>query len=446
MGQQFDSANAMQSAININEQTEENRIVKKVLNALIPLAIIGLFVSFIDRTNIGVAGPPMSAALGLTSSMFGLAAGLFFIGYVIFEIPSNLMLRRFGARIWIARIMMSWGLVCVAMAWVSGPNSLYTMRFILGVFEAGFYPGILFYFSLFIPGKHLARAYSLFQIGIPISLALGSVLTAALLLMDGILGFSGWQWVFIVEGGLAVVVSFVCLKTMANTPDDAKWLTKDEKEKLNSYLKDSKQEINDPANHGLSAVKAIFKNPRAWYYCIIYIFMMIGFYSVTYWAPQIIKLRMGLSNVDAGLVSAIPWAVATVVLIYVSSYTSRYGRKGPILVGVLAIAGIGMLISSLATNNTIALVGLCMGACIQAAVPLLYSFPAQEFSGAKSAVTLALINSVGNIGGFFGPYLLGILRDATGADVIGQLLLSSSFLIAAFLAIGLLKKNRPLQT
>jgi len=419
---------------------EESRIVKKVLRALIPLAIIGLFVSFIDRTNIAVAGPSMSATLGLTPSMFGLAAGLFFIGYVLFEVPSNLLLGHFGAKVWIARIMMTWGAVCVAMAWVQGANSLYVMRFILGIFEAGFYPGMLFYFSLFVPGRHLTRAYSLFQIGIPISLALGSVLTAALLTMDGIMGYHGWQWVFIIEGGMAVVVGLVCLKLMASTPNDAKWLTQDEKTKLNGYLK-AANEGKDDSGHGLQAVKSIFSTPRTWYFCAIYVAMMLGFYSVTYWAPQIIKLRMGLGNVEAGLVSAIPWVVATIALLAVSSYTSKHGRRGPILVGVLAVCGIGMVISSLATNNTVALIGLCMGACIQAAVPLFYTFPAEEFGGAKSAVALALINSVGNIGGFFGPYLLGILRDATGADVVGQLMLASSFILAAVLAFGLMKKR-----
>ncbi|MEN3268600.1 MFS transporter [Pseudonocardia sp.] len=422
---------------------EESRVVSKVLRRIIPITVIGLFVSFIDRTNISVAGPAMDGDLGLTPTIFGLASGLFFVGYVLFEIPSNLALKRFGAKLWIPRIMITWGVICGLTALVQGASSLYVMRLLLGIAEAGFYPGILFYLGLFVPARQLTRAYSLYQIGIPVSLALGSVLTAALLTMDGILGVTGWQWVFIIQGGMAVVVGIICFAIMPSSPDKASWLDKREKSVLRAAMERDQDNSGDTADHGLAAVLTIMRNKQVWYYCLIYLLMMLGFYSVTYWLPQIIKLKLNTGTVAAGLLSAIPWAVATAALVFVSRYTARNtGKRTRILTVTLLVCTVGMLIASLTGNAVFALVGLCLGACIQAAVPLLYSFPAQHFPGAKGAVALALVNSIGNIGGFAGPYLLGMLRDGTGSDTFGLLVLSLSFLLAAALSIGLQRQLR----
>ena len=422
---------------------EETRVVSKVLRHIIPIAIIGLFISFIDRTNISVAGPAMEQDLGLTATIFGLAAGLFFVGYVLFEIPSNLALRRVGAKLWIPRIMITWGIICALTALVQGANSLYLMRLLLGIAEAGFYPGILFYLGLFVPARQLTRAYSLYQIGIPVSLALGSVLTAVLLTMDGFLGITDWQWVFIIEGGLAVIIGIACVALMPNSPDKASWLNSREKTILKAAMQRDQDLSTDTEEHGLRAVVAILRNKPVWYYCLVYTLMMLGFYSVTYWLPQIIKLKMHTGNVASGLLSAIPWVIATAALLFVSRYTTRHSsRRAPTLTVVLLVCTAGMLVASLTGNAVFALVGLCFGACIQAAVPLLYSFPAQHFPGAKGAVALALVNSIGNIGGFAGPYLLGLLREGTGTDTAGLSVLASSFLLAAVLSVGLQRQLR----
>jgi MFS family permease len=357
---------------------------------------------------------------------------------VLFEIPSNLALRRVGAKLWIPRIMITWGIICALTALVQGATSLYAMRLLLGIAEAGFYPGILFYLGLFVPARQLTRAYSLYQVGIPVSLALGSVLSAVLLTMNGFLGITGWQWVFIIEGGLAVVIGIACVALMPSSPDKAPWLDPHEKTVLKAAMQRDQDVSADAQEHGLRAVMAILRNKPVWYYCLVYTLMMLGFYSVTYWLPQIIKLKMHTDNVTSGLLSAIPWVIATAALLFVSRYTTRHsGRRAPTLTVVLLVCTAGMLVASLTGNAIFALVGLCFGACIQAAVPLLYSFPAQHFPGAKGAVALALVNSIGNIGGFAGPYLLGVLREGTGTDTAGLLMLSSSFLLAAALSVGL---------
>jgi len=229
---------------------------------------------------------------------------------------------------------------------------------------------------------------------------------------------------------------------MARSIDTAKWLTLDEKVTLKAAI-DRDRDLDDVTDHhGLKAVTTILGNPQVWYYCATYTFMMIGFYAVTYWLPQIIKLKMHTTIVQAGLLSAIPWIVATIALVAVSRYTTRHGRRGPVLTVVLFVCASGMLIASLVSNPAIALVGLCLGACIQAAVPLLYSFPSQHFPGTAGAVALALVNSVGNIGGFLGPYLLGWLRQASSTDTAGLLALTSAFVIAGALSTGLNRQLR----
>lgn len=419
---------------------EDSALISKVLWKIIPLAIIGLFVSFVDRTNISVAGPDMERAIGLTPETFGLAAGLFFIGYLLFEIPSNLALKKFGAKVWISRIMITWGLVCVATALVHTPQSLYVMRLLLGIAESGFYPGILFYLGLFVPARELTKAYSLYQLGIPISLGAGSMLTAGILKLDGAWGVAGWQWVFVIEGGMAIVVGIVCYLLMASRPASANWLSASEAQRLSDLIRQDRKDDDGNEDHGLAAIVAVLRNRQVWYYSAVYTFMMLGFYSVTYWLPQIIKHRFSVDNVQSGLLAGVPWLFAAIALIVVSNYVTKHGRRALVLTVVLGLCAIGMLISSLSSNGVLAFVGLCLGACIQAAVPLLYSFPSQHFPGAKGAVALALVNSIGQIGGFFGPYILGILRGATGADTAGLLLLASSFLMASVLSIGLTRQ------
>ncbi|SAL06021.1 major facilitator transporter [Caballeronia calidae] len=426
----------------VAEDTEEQRkVVAKVLRRIMPLALLGIFVSYIDRTNLAVAGPSMEHALGLTPAMFGMASSLFFIGYVLFEIPSNLLLQRLGAKFWIARIMVTWGLICMAMSLVTGATSLYILRFLLGIGEAGFYPGILFYLGLFIPVRYLAKAYSIFQIGIPFSLALGSAMTAALLNMHGVLGVADWQWVMIIEGGMAVVIGIVTFFVMASTPAKARWLSERERTTLTAAIRRDRKQGDDEA-HGMQAVGSVIKTPAVWYYALFYMMCLIGFWTVTYWLPQIIKLRFSVSATQAGMLSALPWVVCFFALALSSKMTVRGRARAPFIAVILLICAVGLSLSALASNPIVAFAGLCMAACVQVGMPIFYSFPAQHFPGAKGAVALGLVNSIGNIGGFFGPYILGVLRETFHSDTVGLLFLSSTFLISALLALGLPRQLR----
>ncbi|WP_353232323.1 MFS transporter [Pseudomonas helleri] len=416
------------------QSAERERVFAKVKRHIIPIAILGLFVAFIDRTNLSVAGHSMSDSLSLSPAAFGLAAGLFYLGYILTEVPSNIALKRYGARRWIARIMISWGAITVLTMFVNTAESLYIARFLLGIAEAGFYPGILFWMSFWLPSRSLTRAYSLFQLGIPISLAIGSLVTAQLLRLDGVGGLHGWQWVFLIEGGAAVVMGLFTLKYMADKPSDAKWLSVEEKQLISDAL--SEEEVAEPENekgHG-HALKEVFTSGAAWAYALCFLFMMIGFWTVTYWLPQILQERLQVDSVRAGVLSAVPWVISGLSLLIVSKRVEKGGSLAGSLVGVLLFCAIGFAMSSLAGSALVAFIGLCMAACIQAAVPLLFSFPSRHFNGARAAVALAMVNSVGSLGGFIGPVLLGWMKEATGSNQAGLLAMAGAFVLAALLA------------
>jgi MFS family permease len=421
----------------ISTQTDQEKVFSKVKRHIIPIAILGLFVAFIDRTNLSVAGHSMSDSLSLGPAAFGLAAGLFYLGYILTEVPSNIALRRYGARRWIARIMISWGAITVLTMFVNTAESLYVARFLLGIAEAGFYPGILFWMSFWLPSRSLTRAYSLFQLGIPISLALGSLVTAQLLRLDGMAGLHGWQWVFLLEGGAAVAMGLFTLKFMADTPSDAKWLSDEEKKVLKDALSEESADVNDSDDGHSRALREVFTSGAAWAYATCFLFMMIGFWTVTYWLPQILQERLQVDTVQAGVLSAVPWVISGLSLLIVSKRIEKGGALERYLVGVLFFCAIGFAMSSLASSATVAFIGLCMAACIQAAVPLLFSFPSRHFDGARAAVALAMVNSVGSLGGFIGPVLLGWMKGATGSNQAGLLAMAGAFVLAGLLALTL---------
>lgn len=409
----------------------ERKIFLKVTLRIIPILILCFFVNYIDRANLGVLFSPISKELHLSASAFGFAAGIFFLGYLVFEVPSNMAIVRFGARRWIARIMISWGIVTCLLATTHSVPMLYTLRFLLGVAEAGFFPGVLFYLTFWYPRHLLGQAYLTLELSVPISLALGSVVTAGLLLMDGVAGIAGWRWAFALEGIPAILMGMLVLFILPDGPNHAKWLTQEERDHLLAKSVSSQGH----AKASVRELKAVVCDPLTWLYIGLEFCIIIGFWAVTYFLPKIVQERFHVGPVDAGMIASIPW-LAAVVGIALAAWTSRRtgDRKWHLLI-VLLLSAAGLCITARVESPIIGLIGLCISAAgVQAAVPLFWTIPAMSFSGARAAIAIAFINSVASTAGLVGPWILGISHDLTGSSRSGLYVMSAFFLVSAFLA------------
>ncbi|MDF2443093.1 MAG: hypothetical protein JWR01_1296 [Subtercola sp.] len=409
----------------------EAQILKKVGRRLMPILLLGLFISYMDRANLGVLAAPMSKDLGLTASAFGLSAGLFYIGYLAFEIPSNIAMVKFGARIWFARIMVSWGVVVVLMALIPNEITLQILRILLGVAEAGFYPGVLLYLTFWYPQRVVGKAFSLLQVGIPISLALSSAITSALLLLEGLGGIAGWRWAFVLQGLPAVILGIYIFFVLPKKPADAKWL--DDREK--AYLQSQVAVEEGASGHGAKDLAKILVRPIAWVFSILYFCLVIGFWSLTYFLPQIVGQKFQVGPVQAGLISALPWVFTAFCVLFVMWNVARTGDRRWHMLICLLLAAIGLLTAAYTGNAVIALIGLSFGAAgMQSVSPVFWTMPASVFVGASAAIAIAMINSLGNISGLIGPWVLGVLQDATQSAQTGLAIMAGFFVIAAVMS------------
>lgn len=405
---------------------------------LFPLLILGILIAYMDRANLAVVKTPMSEDLGLTATAFGLAAGVFYLGYLFLEIPSNIALHKFGARIWLARIMFSWGAVTVGFLFIQGPTGLNILRFLLGVAEAGFYPGVILYLTFWFPGRLFSRAFSTFQLGVPIALAVTTLITSAILLMDGVLGLAGWRWVFLLQGVATLVLGVVYLIFLPSSPKKAKWLTHRERE----YILEQVAATNPGGSaHEAGAFKKVARNGLAWTYALLYFCVLMAFWTITYWLPSVIADRFGVGAVQAGFLSAIPWAFCALVMYLAGLSAARTGdRRWHVVVG-LSIGGIGLLMSTMVSSPILVLICLCFAAAgAQAILPLFFAQASAAFIGTASAVAIAFINSLGNVSGFVGPYAIGLLTDITGNTRLGLAIMSVFFLFGALLMLYVTRK------
>jgi ACS family tartrate transporter-like MFS transporter len=387
--------------------------IAKVTRRTLPFLMLCFFIAFVDRVNVSVASLQMNDDLGLSDAAFGLGAGIFFIGYVLFEVPSNLVLDRVGARKWIARIMITWGLVTIAMMFVTGPKSFYAMRFLLGVAEAGFYPGVIYYLSQWFPAQERGRGFSLFQTAAPIALAIGSPLAGLLLGLDGVAGLEGWQWIFLVTGIPAVVVGFITFFYLTDKPADASWLTAEERTFLTATMREEREQHG--GGHGL---RAALRNKFVWLLSAIYFLIVMSLYGVTFWLPKTVKNIADTGDLVTSLLAAIPWVAAALAIIFVARHSDRT-RECRFHVAIPCFAGAaGLALTALTLGQPIiALAALALAAAgIQSGIPPFWGLPTAFLSGTAAAGAIALINSLGNIGGFTGPYLAGLINDATGSD------------------------------
>jgi ACS family tartrate transporter-like MFS transporter len=407
--------------------------MQRVFRRLLPLLILMYVVACIDKANLSYAALQMNDDLGLTPSVFGLGAGLYFIVYTLLEVPGNLLLHRLGARRWIARIMLSWGIVASLMAAVVGPRSFYAMRMLLGAAEAGFYPGILFYLTLWFPKRERVTAMAWFTCGLPVALVLGGLLSSVLLSLDGGFGLRGWQWMFIVEGLPAIGLSFYVLFRLPDGPRTVSWLSEAQRDWLCAQLASEATGTAPATAHARHDVARILLDRRMLTFSAALFCMMMGNLGLSVWLPQIVKQVSGYGIGSTGLLAAIPYVFATLAMIFNARHSARTGERRlhvalPALAGALALA-----LSACTSNPLLALCAVTVAASgVLSAISIFFSMPAALVSGAQAAAAIALINCLGNIGGFVGPYVIGITREITGS-------FSDSLLIlAAFLALGAL--------
>lgn len=404
-----------------NEKTanglQAQRTHKKIYRHLMPLLIIAYIISFIDRTNIGMAKATMSIDLGLSATAFGLGAGLFFLTYSILEIPSNLFLAKIGARRWITRIMISWGIISCAMAFVTGPTSFYIMRLLLGAAEAGLYPGIMYYLTLWFGREERAKAMGMFLLGVCLANIIGGPLGGALLMMDGMGGFHGWQWLFFIEGLPAIFLAFVVWKKLPDGPAEATWLAAEDKQFIaNTHAREAQENSHTPSKFSL---KTALTTPIFLLLVAVYFTHQFSVYGLSYFLPGIIGSWGNLSPIEIGLLTAIPWIAAAIGGVLLPRYARSEGRSRNMLTIGYIIMGCGMIMGAM-EGQGLALLGFSVAAFMFFAMQsIIFSWLPSLMSGNMLAGSLGLLNCLGLCGGFLGPFILGAFEDKTGTATSG---------------------------
>jgi ACS family tartrate transporter-like MFS transporter len=412
---------------------QQAKILRKNAVRLLPILTFAYMINYLDRTNISFAALTMNRDIGLSAAQYGRGAGIFFLGYCLFEVPSNLALYRFGARLWIARIMITWGLISIAMVFVGGVWSFYITRFLLGVAEAGFFPGVAFYLAFWFPAQYRARILAGFLVAIPFSTVIGAPLSGLLLELDGALGIAGWKWLFILEGLPAIVFGFVVAYRLADRPQTAWWLDPQEREILAQML------AAEPRERVRVGILAAIKDPRVIICALVQFGFTLGSYGILFWLPQIIKAS-GMSNLAVTALTAIPYAFATAAMMWWALIVDKSGKKIGNLILTCGLGAVGLIVSVLTDSLWIGLIGLTMALIgITSARAVFWTIPTRFMTGVGAASGLAFINSIGVAGGYFGPELMGTLKEFTGDYFAGLLamagILAASTLLAASLKL-----------
>ncbi len=409
--------------------------LRKVTLRLVPFLFVLYIVAWLDRVNVGFAALQMNSDLGFSSAAFGLGSGVFFLGYCLFEVPSNLVLHRVGARRWIARIMVTWGFISVAMVFVRTTATFYVLRFLLGAAEAGFFPGMIYYLSHWYPEAQRARAIAAFMTAVPVSGVIGGPLSGALLGLDGAFGLAGWQWLFLVEGLPAILLGLIVLVYLTDRPEAAHWLAPAERHWLVSKLTTERAACT--AAHPIGTLAAL-TNPTVWQLGIIFLLAAIGFYGYSFWAPLIIKSLTGSSDLGVGFILGAISALTVASMVLNGAHSDRTDER-PLHVAVpLLITGAGFFGCALLSEPRLAVLSLALvpiGHC--SAYGPFFSVPTRFLTGAPAAAGIALVVTIANVGGFVGPTLMGAMKDRTGTHGPAFMLLGACAMVAALLAIRL---------
>ncbi len=404
------------------------RTLAKAFRRILPFIFACYVISYLDRTNVGFAALTMNKDIGLTAEQFGFGAGLFFIGYFLFEIPSNLIMQKVGARIWIARIMITWGIFSMATAFVVGPKSFAAARFLLGLAEAGFTPGIYLYFTHWFPGKWRAKVTAAFLVGIPVANMIGSPISGALLELGGLHGLRSWQWLLLIEGLPAVLLGIACLFVLADRPEKATWLTDDEKTVLARRLAMEQRDI--ASKHG-ATLRDAMTNWRVFVLAFINFCGIVGSIGVGLWMPQIIK-QFGVEHTVVGWLTAIPYALGAVVMLWWARVANRAQNRVPYVAAALVVAAVALASSTALDAPALKLAALCVTVSgILAFQATFWAIPSTFLTGRAAAGGLALIVSVGNLGGFVGPSMVGAIKQYSQGFTAPLLAVSAVLIIGA---------------
>jgi MFS transporter, ACS family, tartrate transporter len=414
----------------------EQAIFSKIRLRLIPFMFVLYVVAYLDRVNVGFAALQMEKDLGFGPQVYGRGAGIFFLGYTLFEVPSNLLMARVGARLWIARIMIVWGIVSAGMMFVDSVPLFYASRFLLGVAEAGFFPGMILYLTYWFPAAERAKAIAQFMTGTAIANIIGGPLSGLLLTLNGTLGLAGWQWVFLVEGIPAVLLGFFVLYYLTEGPAEAHWLTADERKWLIARM--DADRAASVSGHDSSSLKAALTSPRVWYFGLLYFTIVVGFYGITFWLPQILKNLSGSSDLMVGLISAVPYVLAAIVMVVVATSSDRAGERRWHVAIPSFVSAVGLILSAATSDPLLSLLALSLAAAgIWGALGPFWSLPTAFLTGTAAAGGIALINSLGNLGGFVSPMLIGEIRARTDSFALALFVLAAApFLTGVLVLLG----------
>jgi len=416
----------------------ETRTIKAAFWRLMPFLLLCYFFAYVDRINIGFAALTMNRDIGLSSYTYGLGAGLFFWGYFFFEVPSNLILEKVGARRWIARIMITWGILSACMMFIKGETSFLVMRFCLGVAEAGFFPGIILYLTYWFPAAYRARIIAVFMVAIPISLGLGAPLSTGIMEMHGLAGLKGWQWLFVLEGLPTILVGILVYRILPDRPRDAGWLTDQQKQALQDTIDRENRVVQATYNF---TVWKIFLDPRVLGLAFIY-FVNTGInLGLAFFLPQIVK-SIGLTNVQTGFVTAIPYIFGTAGILVWGYWSDRLKERRISLFLALAVSAVGLGGAAYLGSSFGAVAFMALAAIgIYGAKAPFWPLPSMFLTGSSAAGGIALINSIGNLGGFAGPYIVGWAKDVTNSFNGGLYALAAMAALAAILSLVIVKRN-----
>jgi MFS family permease len=420
----------------------EDRTYRKVILRILPVLLLCYMAAYLDRVNIGFAKLDMLNDLGFSNTVYALGASVFFWGYFLFEVPSNLLLHRFGARFWIARIMLSWALVSIAVAFtvplagvfhVQSETMFYVLRFLLGICEAGFFPGVILYLNYWFPTRRQSRVMSGFLMAMPISLTLGGVLSGWLMTkMQGVHGMAGWQWMLIVEGIPSVIMAVVVICLLADNIDKAKWLSPVEKAMLKANLQtDSKGKA--------TSLREVFLNGRVWLLVLILLTFNTGFYGLAFWMPSIIK-SAGVSNpLDIGLLTAIPYGIAVIAMTLNARHSNRTGERRLHAAIPAFIGGVGLILSAYFANNVVlSIIFLSVSASgVLSLMPIYWTLPGSVLSGVAAAAGIGMINAIGNLSGFTGSMITAVAENLTGNINNGTYVLGACLLVSGALILSI---------